>query len=115
MENAKQFQLPLGGKRFPLSLENAHLLIVRAIEHGSIFPLDSFKERCTVIGTLDAERVIKSGTISEPMHFVDEKWVFNVVGVHQARLLEIKIVLDLAEDLACPEVYFMDMHARRLQ
>lgn len=116
MVRSKQFQLPLGGKLFPLSIDNAHVLIVRAIERGDVAIPDSFKSYCTIFSTVDVERVIKTGTIdSNPEHVVDDMWFFRIVGDYEAREMEIKIALDLAEDLDFPLVILVDAQCRRTQ
>ena len=116
MIRLKQLQLPLGGKRFSLSLENAQVLIARAIERGSVLIPDSFKSCCTTFTTVDVERIIKTGTIpSDPEHLADEMWLFRFVGGCEARILEVTIALDLAEDLDFPQVLFVKAQCRRTQ
>jgi hypothetical protein len=113
---SKQFQLPLGGRLFPLSIDNAHVIIVRAIERGDVAVPDSFKSCCTIFSTVDVERVIKTGAIvSDPEHVVDDMWFFRIIGDYETREMEIRIALDLAEDLDFPLVVYIDAQCRRTQ
>lgn len=116
MIRLKQLQLPLGGKRFTLSQENAHVLIVRAIEVGNVSIPDSFKGCCTTFTTVDVERIIKTGDIlSDPEHLADEMWLFRFVGMCETRILEVTVALNLAEDLDFPNVLLVNAQCRRTQ
>jgi hypothetical protein len=111
----KQLQLPLGGKRFTLSIENAQVLIARAIERGDVLVPDSFKSCCTTFSTVDVERIIKTTIPSDPEHLADEMWLFRFVGTCETRVLEATVALDLSEDLDCPQVLFVEARCRRMQ
>lgn len=115
MIRSKQFQLPLGGKMFPLSLDNAHVVISRAIERGDVAYNDSFF-KSAVFTTVEVAGVVTTGTmLGDPEHFVDDMWLFRFIGMFAARLIEVSVVLDLSEDLDSPLAIFIDVQCRRAQ
>ena len=90
----------------PVSVENAHALLIRALEDGSAHITEHFKLRTTErnFTTVDAERIIRTGKIvGEPEYCPQfENWCFAVRGKCESRTLEIRVGLDFNMDLESP-------------
>jgi hypothetical protein len=107
----KQLRLGTVDRTFPLTLANAHVVIVRALELGYVHITDHFKQRCKdrKFTTIDAERIIKTGKIVwEPEYSLRfDNWCFRVRGKCEKRSLEMRIALDCKQDYECPLVVFI--------
>jgi hypothetical protein len=111
VENDKQqMSLVLGGE-FPLSLDNAHALLVKAIYLGRVQPSEHFKRRVIErkFTTLDIERAIKCGKITRAPEYCEEynNWVFRVEGLCFTRQFEARVALDWSEDLDNPLMIYI--------
>jgi len=113
----KQLQLPIARDRFPLSLANVHVIIIRALERGFVHVTEHFKQRCIdrKFTTIDAERIAKTGKIrSEPEYSQKfSNWCFCISGRSEGRVLEMRIALDCKQDLDFPLVVFITGVVRR--
>jgi hypothetical protein len=102
----KQLRFPQIGQAFPVSLENARVLLIQCLEQGRIHLTEHFKTRRVErnFTTLDMEKAIKScQTLIEPEYSEKfDNWVFCIRGQCEDRLLEFRIALDLNEDLEFP-------------
>lgn len=112
MDQWKQLRLVEVGRAFPFStLGNAHIVIVRALEMGSVHITDHFKQRCKDrrFTTIDAERVIKTGKIVCPPEYSlrHDNWCFCISRKCETRTLEMRIALDCKQDFDDPLVIFI--------
>lgn len=107
----KQLRFPQFGEGFPVSLDNARLLLVQCLEQGRIHITEHFKLRRSErnFTTLDVENAIKtSQMIAEPVYCAKfDNWVFRINGHCENRLLEVRVALDLNEDLEFPLLIFI--------
>jgi len=110
-ENWKQLRFPQIGEEFPVSLDNARVLLVQCLEQGRIHLTEHFKTKRVerIFTTLDVEKAIKSCQIlSEPKYSAKfDDWVFQVQGRCENKVLEFRIALDLNEDLEFPLLIFI--------
>ena len=110
-ENWKQLRFPQIGEEFPVSLDNARVLLVQCLEQGRIHLTEHFKTKRTErnFTTLDVEKAIKSCRIfAEPTYSAAfDDWVFRVEGRCENKLLEFRVALDLNEDLEFPLLIFI--------
>lgn len=107
MDEWKQLYLRgLEEREFPLSLENARVLLLNALVGGKVHVTKHFRERGVERGftTVDAERVIRSGNFACPPKFDEahENWVFRIAGKCDTRNFEVRVALDWSEDLEYP-------------
>lgn len=98
-------------EEFPLSLDNARLLLLRAVMVGNILITKHFRERSVERGftTIDVERVLRDGKIVGcPEHCEDfNNWVFRLTGKCETRNFEARVALDWSEDLELPTVVYI--------
>lgn len=92
--------------KFPVSVENARQLLVRALEVGRIHVTEHFKQRGLErnFNSLDAERVIRHGEVVRGPEYCSKfrNWRFSISGVSCARTLEVCVGLTLDLDLEYP-------------
>jgi hypothetical protein len=104
----KQLRLVGSNRTFPLTLGNAQIILVRALEMGSVHITDHFKQRAKErrFTTIDAERIIKTGKIvCEPEYSLKhDNWFFRIRGRCEKRTLEMRIALDCRQDYETPLV-----------
>lgn len=104
-------QLILFGSEFPLTLDNARILLLRAVMIGNIIITSHFKKRGEERGftTIDVERVLRDGKIiCLPDHNEDfNNWVFRLTGKCETRNFEARVALDWSEDLELPTVIYI--------
>jgi len=107
----KQLRLLGVGRTFPLTIENAHIILIRALEMGSVHLTDHFKQRCKDrrFTTIDAERIIKTGKIvCEPEYSLKhDNWCFRIRGRCETRALEMRVALDCKQDYENPLLVFI--------
>jgi hypothetical protein len=110
-ENWKQLRFPQIGEEFPVSLDNARVLLIQCLEQGRIHLTEHFKTRRAErdFTTLDVEKAIKSCPIlAEPKYSATfDNWVFRIEGRCENKLLEFRVALDLNEDLEFPLLIFI--------
>ena len=98
-------------EEFPLSLENARVLLLRAVMIGNIAITAHFKKRGKERGftTVDVERLLRDGKIiSSPQYSKDfENWVFRISGKCETRKMEVRVAIDWTEDLDLPTVVYI--------
>lgn len=98
-------------EEFPLSLDNARVLLLRAVMVGNIVITTHFKKRGEERGftTVDVERVLRDGEIvCDPEHCEDfNNWVFRLAGKCETRNFEARVALDWSEDLELPTVVYI--------
>jgi hypothetical protein len=106
----QQMSLVLGGE-FPLSLDNAHALLIKAIYLGRVQTTEHFKRRVVErkFTTIDIERAIKCGKIVRAPEYCEEynNWVFRVKGLCFTRQFEARVALDWSEDLDNPLMIYI--------
>lgn len=99
------------GQEFPLTLDNARVLLLRAVMVGNTIITKHFKLRAEERGftTVDVERVLRSGRFcADPQYSEDFKdWVFRITGKCDTRNLDIRVGLDWSEDLELPTVIYI--------
>lgn len=107
----KQLRVPYGPQEFPLSIPNAHRLLVRALEIGNVEITGHFKQRGVErnFTTIDAENILRRGTIcAKPVFDPEyENYCFNVRGKYEGRTLELKVALDPSVDYEAPLLIFI--------
>lgn len=90
----------------PVSMENASVLIARALEDGRVQITEHFRQRAQdrKFTLLEAERVLRRGTIVGYPRYCPqfENWCFAVSGVVESRTLEIRVGVDFNLDLDFP-------------
>lgn len=90
----------------PVSIDNARMLITRALEEGRIHVTEHFRQRSRErrFTSVDAERVLKTGYIVGVPNYcpVYENWCFSVIGISGARTLEVRVGMDFNLDLESP-------------
>lgn len=110
-ENWKQLRFPQIGEEFPVSLDNARVLLIQCLEQGRIHLTEHFKTRRTErnFTTLDVEKAVKScKLLAEPKYSAKfDNWVFRVEGRCENKILEFRVALDLNEDLEFPLLIFI--------
>jgi hypothetical protein len=110
-ENWKQLRFPQIGEEFPVSLDNARLLLIQCLEQGRIHLTEHFKTRRTErnFTTLDVEKAVKScQVLVEPKYSAKfENWVFRIEGRSENKAIEFRVALDLNEDLQFPLLIFI--------
>lgn len=98
-------------KGLPLSLSNVKRLLIRALETGNIEITGHMKRRCgeREFTTVDAENVIRTGTICSKAQFDPEfeNYRITVRGRIEGRILEIQVGLDPSVDYDTPLVTFI--------
>lgn len=98
-------------EEFPLSLENARILLLRAVMVGNTVITAHFKERGEERGftTVDVERVLRDGRICCPPQYNEDftNWVFRLAGKCETRNFEARVALDWTEDLELPTVVYI--------
>ena len=98
-------------EEFPLSLDNARELLLRAVMIGNVVITGHFKKRGIERGftTVDMERVLRDGKIvCLPEYNRDfNNWVFRLAGKCETRNFEARVALDWAEDLELPTVVYI--------
>lgn len=98
-------------EEFPLSLENARVLLLRAVMIGNIIITSHFRERGQErsFTTVDVERVLRDGKIvCHPEHCKEfNNWVFRISGKCETRNFEARVALDWTEDLELPTVVYI--------
>jgi hypothetical protein len=96
---------------FPLSLDNARVLLLRAIMVGNVIITNHFRERSQErnFTTVDVERVLRDGGFSaDPMYSENfQDWVFKIAGKCDVRNFEARVGLDWSEDLECPTIIYI--------
>lgn len=111
MNEWRQLLLFGSDEEFPLSLDNARTLLIRAVMIGNVVITKHFKERGKERGftTVDVERVLRDGKIARPPeHDRDfNNWVFRLVGKCETRNFEACVALDWTEDLDLPTVVYI--------
>jgi hypothetical protein len=107
----KQLRVPYHPEEFPISIANAHRLLVRALELGNVEVTGHFKQRGTErnFTTVDAENILRKGTICRKPIFdpAYENYCFNVRGKYEGRTLELKVALDPGVDYDAPLLIFI--------
>jgi hypothetical protein len=90
----------------PVSIDNARILIARALEVGRIQITEHFRQRARErkFTSMDAERVLKTGNIVGSPRYcpVYENWCFSVIGISGSRTLEVRVGIDFNLDLEFP-------------
>ena len=98
-------------EQLPITIENARLLLLRAVMAGNVIITKYFKIRREERGftTIDVERVIRHGTlVGQPEHCPDfQNWVFRFSGKCETRNFEARVALDWSEDLELPTVIYL--------
>jgi len=112
MDDWKQLYLRgLEEREFPLSLDNARVLLLNALVRGRVHITKHFKERSAERGftTVDVERVIRSGNFVCPPKFdeANQNWVFRLSGKCDTCNFEARVALDWSEDLEYPLVIYI--------
>jgi hypothetical protein len=111
MDEWRQLILFETEKEFPLSLNNARILLLRAVMVGNVIVTAHFKKRGKERGftTVDVERVLRDGRIvGHPQYSDDFKnWVFRLAGKCETRNFEARVGLDWTEDLDLPTVIYI--------
>jgi hypothetical protein len=89
-----------------VSIDNARILIVRALEVGRIHITEHFGQRARErkFTSVDAERVLKTGIIVGSPTYCPayENWCFSVIGISGSRALEVRVGIDFNLDLEFP-------------
>lgn len=111
MDDLRQLLLFGHGEDFPLSLENARELLLRAVMTGNVIITKHFKERRAERGftTIDVERVLRYGSFRCAPEFCREynNWLFRLCGKCETRNFEARVALDWNEDLETPLVIYV--------
>jgi hypothetical protein len=98
-------------EEFPLSLDNARILLLRAVMIGNVVITAHFRKRGEERGftTVDVERVLRDGRIVCLPQYNEEfkNWVFRLTGKCETRNFEARVALDWAEDLELPTVVYI--------
>jgi hypothetical protein len=111
--NERQLILSFGteDREFPLSLENARILLLRAVMIGNILITSHFRQRGEERGftTVDVERVLRDGEVVSLPRYSSEfnNWVFCLAGKCETRKFEARVALDWTEDLELPTVVYI--------
>lgn len=96
---------------FPLTLDNARVLLLRAIMVGNVIVTKHFKERSQQrnFTTVDVERVLRDGEFSAEPEYCEifQDWVFRIAGKCDVRNFEARVGLDWSEDLDCPTIIYI--------
>lgn len=111
MDESRQLILFGTQQEFPLSLENARVLLLRAVMIGNVVVTAHFRKRGEERGytTVDVERVLRDGRILCLPQYDEEfkNWVFRLVGKCETRNFEARVALDWTEDLELPTVVYI--------
>lgn len=100
METGKSQRL--GTAKAPPSQTNARALLIRALEMGRTDIRGHFSDRCDERGlsTIDAENLIRCGTLETPRYDIDhDNWVYEIVGRVDGKSWKIVVALDCGEDM----------------
>jgi hypothetical protein len=93
-------------KRFPLSIENTRLLLIRAFETGIVETTGHIKQRGIErnFTNVDVENVVRNGQIIEKPRFNPEyeNWCFVIRGKIEGKVLEVRVGLDPGTDYESP-------------
>jgi hypothetical protein len=103
--------LLFGGPEFPLTLDNARVLLLRAIMVGNVIITKHFKTRGQErdFTTVDVERVLRDGKFSADPEYCEnfQDWVFRIAGKCDVRNFEARVGLDWSEDLEYPTLIYI--------
>jgi hypothetical protein len=101
-----RLEIPHIEPTLPVSIENARVLIVKALVLGRMHVTEHFKERGRERGftTVDAEKIVRDGAIVGKPSYCPrfENWRFKLTGISCSRKLEICVGLSLELDLDAP-------------
>lgn len=93
---------------FPLSMGNAHKLLIRAYEIGNVETTSHIKQRCVErkFSTIDVENVVRNGAIIGKPKFAPnyENWCFILRGKTEGKTLEVRVGLYPGVDYESPLV-----------
>jgi hypothetical protein len=109
MDDARQLLL-FAREEFPLSLDNARVLLLKSVMVGNVLITQHFKERQVERGftTIDVERVLRDGKFGAPEFCKDfNNWLFRIIGKCETRNFEARVALDWSEDLEFPTVVYI--------
>lgn len=106
-----RIESPKSESKFPMSLGNARIMLIRALDLGRIHVTEHFKQRARErsFTTVDAERIIRHGTVDgEPIECPKFKnWRFKLTGISCGQVLEIYVGLSMELDLEFPVLAFI--------
>jgi hypothetical protein len=92
----------------PISKENLKRLVVRAIELGNVDITDHLRKRCAErqFTTVDAENILRNGTIVGPSWFDIEFETYRLTmrGKVEGKILDIGVAIDPSVDYEYPLV-----------
>src|SRR5690242_7856921 len=98
----KQLRAQRTMEELPLSMANARLLILRALETGNVDTTGHIKQRGIErnFTNIDVENVIRNGHfVGKPKFNPDyENWCFVIRGKTEGKVLEVRVGLDLRID-----------------
>jgi hypothetical protein len=98
-------------EEFPLTLDNAHALLLKAVMVGNVVITKHFKDRQNERGfdTIDVERAIRGGNFLGSPEYCEDftNWVFRISGKCETRNFEARVALDWQEDLELPTVIYI--------
>lgn len=106
-----RLEFPQSESKLPMSLENARIMLIRALDVGRIQVTEHFKQRGRERGftTVDAERIVRHGTVvgipTECPQF--RNWRFKLTGISCGQVLEIYVGLSMELDLEFPVLAFI--------
>ena len=111
MDEVRQLLLFPPTEEFPLTLDNARILLLRAVMVGNVILTNHFKKRQTERGfdTIDVERAIRDGSFADVPEYCKDfsNWVFRIFGKCETRKFEARVALDWQEDLELPTVIYI--------
>lgn len=111
MNEWRQLLLFSTGPEFPLSMDNARVLLLRAVMVGNVVITKHFKTRGEERGftTVDVERVLRNGRFCGEPEYSEEfnDWLFRIAGKCDTRNLEVRVGLDWSEDLDLPTIIYI--------
>jgi hypothetical protein len=111
VEELRQLLLFPPSEEFPLTLDNAHVLLLKAVMVGNVLITKHFKVRQEERGfdTIDVERAIRDGNFLGSPEYCKEftNWVFRISGKSETRNFEARVALDWQEDLELPTVIYI--------